>query len=176
MSNGLERTLDVGELQNLGKDGRGEQGGVLDNDLPINSVLADDVFSTSTYEVSLIIERDANLLQDLMSRLSHHHGAHKLSTDPRTSTRRHAGLKYCDSELRPGFRERIRTRQTGTARTNDDHVGDGRLIHVVAVSLGHGSADLPLFDRGELVIALPIDHRGGIGIDVREIVGAADIA
>lgn len=63
------KELDVGELEDLRKDSRGEKSGMLDNDI-----------------VAFIIVRYADLTEESISRLAHDHGRKELAAEPSTST------------------------------------------------------------------------------------------
>ena len=62
-------------LQDLGEDGGGEQGGVLDDDV-----------------VALVLIGHIELVQEVVRGLAHHHGAEQLPTQPGAAARCHALL------------------------------------------------------------------------------------
>lgn len=71
LNGGSVEKLDVGEEENLGQDGGGEQGGVLNHNV---------------VGVGILLVRDSELLQEDLSGATHDHGGEELTTEPGTTT------------------------------------------------------------------------------------------
>lgn len=130
-SRGIEQ-LDVRHLQNLAHDGAREQCGVLDNDI-----------------VTLVLERNADLLQEQVSRLAHDHGRKQLATEPGATAGRDTCFQDGDFEVGTKRAQDIGAGEAGGACTDDGDVGLGVGVKVGEVAPGHGAGDGRLADGGE---------------------------
>lgn len=155
---GVEQ-LDVGKLQDLGQDGRGEQRGVLDDDV-----------------VALVLVRDTDLAEEGISRLAHDHSREELPAQPGAAARRHGGLDDGNLEVGTFLAEDVGGAQATGSGTDNDNVRLGIVIQVLEVATSHGSRDLALADGSELE-AVPFAHHildgfgGGLGRKVDEALG-----
>jgi hypothetical protein len=141
---GVEQ-LDVGELKHLAEQSRREE----------RSMLHDD-------KVALIFVRHANLVQELLSGLAHHHGAEELATEPGTTARGNTGLNHGDLEVGTLGGERVCRAETAGSRTNDDDIRFGVVVQVIEVATCHGARDLRLTDgskRELLPVVLHLSER-----------------
>lgn len=86
--------LDVGEGEHLGQHRGGEERGVLDDD-----------------EVALVLEGDADLAQEHVGRLAHHHGGEELPAEPGAAAGRDARLDEGDAQVGPQRGEHVRRAQ-----------------------------------------------------------------
>jgi hypothetical protein len=147
---GRVEQLDVGKLENLGQDGRGEQRSVLDNDV-----------------VALVLVRDTNVTEEDISRLAHNHSREELSSQPGTATGRHRGLDDGDLEVGTLLAEDVGSAQATGSSADDDDVGLSVVVQVLEVATGHSARDFTLADGSELE-AVPLAHHlldglGGVG-------------
>jgi len=149
---GRVEELDVGEEQHLGQQGRGEERGVLD----------DDVVGVGR----VLLVRDAQVVQEMLRGPAHDHGGEELAAEPGTTafssqsesteilggcppTRSDIGLDDGDLQVRTRLGQHVGGAETAGAGADDDDVALGVLVQVVEVAAGHGARDLALADRGE---------------------------
>ena len=87
-------------LQDLGEDGGGEEGSVLDDDV-----------------VALVLIGHVELVQEVVRRLAHHHGAEQLPAQPGAAARGHALLdqRHLHMQRQPGCHQDFATRMIGMA-------------------------------------------------------------
>jgi hypothetical protein len=100
-------------------------------------------------ETSLILERDAKIGQEGISRLAHDHSREELATEPSTTTWRDRRFNDSDLEIRTSLAEHVCGAETAGAGTNNDDVGLGVSVQVLEVALSHGARHLGLADRSE---------------------------
>lgn len=131
--------LHVRELEDLRKDGRGEERGVLDHDVV-------GIFA-------IVLVRDADLTKEGIGRLAHDHGGKELATEPSATAGRNASLNDSDLEIRTLLGQAVSGGETAAAGADDDNVALGVLVQVGEVTTGHGARDLALTDRAEAEVA-----------------------
>ena len=138
--------LDVGELEHLGAQLGDEERCVLDDN-----------------EVVFLLVLDAELPDELVGRLSQHHGREQLAAKEAATADGHVGLDDGDLEVRSGPGEDVCCREAGRAGAHNDNVGLGVRVEVLEVSAGHGPRDLGLSDGLELERVPVVDGCGGLG-------------
>ena len=85
--------LDIIHGQHLGQDGARKQRGVLDH-----------------HVIALVVEGHADLAQEHVGRLAHHHGAEQLPAQPGAAAGRNAGLDEGDAEVGAEGAQRVSRR------------------------------------------------------------------
>lgn len=150
---GVEQ-LDVGHLQHLGQHSRREQRSVFNNN-----------------KVALVVERHAQLAQEDISRLAHHHGGEELASQPGSAAGGDSRLDDGDLQVRAQLAERVGGAEAARAGADDDDVRLGVRVEIGKVTAGHGTRDLALADgrEGE---GVPVAHHVGEGLG--ESVGVVD--
>jgi hypothetical protein len=158
---GVEQ-LDVGELQDLGQQGRCKESGMLNDD-----------------KVTFILVRHTNLVQEELCRLAHDHGAEELTTEPGTTTGGNASFDNGNLEVGTLGGECVSGRKTARTRTDDDDVRLRVGVKILEVAAGHGTRHLRLADRGEgelLPVVLELSNglglAGGGSLDSEVLLGA----
>lgn len=147
LNGGGVEELDVRELEDLGKEGRGEESSVLDDDI-----------------VALIFICDANLLEEALGRLAHDHGAEELTTEPGTTTytvlvgcntlmcekaahtRRDTGFDNGNLQVGAVLCKDVCSAKTARSSANNYDIGLGVLVQIRKVPPGHSTGDLGLAD------------------------------
>ena len=114
---GSVEELDVRELQNLAEECRCEQCSVLDSD-----------------PVTIILIRDAELVEEELGGLTHDHGTEKLATEPSTTTRGDASLDNGNLEVGPLRCEHESSGETARSGTDDNDVGLGVGVEIFEVA------------------------------------------
>lgn len=72
LDTGCVEELDVGEREHLGEQGRGEEGGMLDDD--------------EVWVAGILLIRDTQVIEEAVGRLSEDHGREELATKPGTTS------------------------------------------------------------------------------------------
>lgn len=134
--------LHIIHREQLGHKGRREQSSVLDDDV-----------------ASFIIERNADLNEQVVCRLADHHAAHQLATQPGTATGSHAGFQNGDAQIGTLLSQRVGARESGRARANDDDVRNSGVHHVGHVARSHSARSVRLLDLGKSVVASEVLDR-----------------
>lgn len=138
------KELDVGELQDLGQDGAGEE----------RSVLDDDEVGVWTF----VVVGDSELAEEGIRWLAHDHGGEELAAEPSTATWGDTGLDDGDLEIWTSLGEAVSGGKTAAAGSHDDDVGLGIVVEVAEVASGHGAGDLTLANVGELEVRPAAGH------------------
>jgi hypothetical protein len=95
-----------------------------------------------------LVVRHAQLVQEQVRRLAHHHGREQLPAQPRAAARRHRLLH--DGDAHGGvLGELVRAGQPRGAGAHDDDVGVGVGDHVRHVATGHLAGHDGLLDGAE---------------------------
>jgi hypothetical protein len=137
--------LHVGAGQQPAHDGGGEERGVLDH-----------------HVVLRLVVRDAQLVEEQVGRLAHHHGGEQLPAQPRAAAGGH-GLLH-DGDADGGvLGELVRAGQARGPRADDHHVGVGVGDHVGHVAAGHLAGHDGLPDGAELEGRQVVGRVGGDG-------------
>ncbi|KAJ3478004.1 hypothetical protein NLG97_g8692 [Lecanicillium saksenae] len=118
--------------RDLGHDGRGEEGGVFDDDV-----------------VALVLVGDANLAEEGVGGLAHDHGGEELAAEPGAAAGADRGLDDGDLEVRALLAQDVGGGQAARAGADDDNVRLGVSVEVLEVAAGHGARDLRLADGRE---------------------------
>lgn len=123
LDGGSVEELDVGELEHLAQESGCKQRSVLDGD-----------------PVTIVLVRDAQLVEEELSRLAHDHGAEELATEPRATTRSDASFDDGDLEVRTLGCEHESSGETTRSGTNNDNVRLGVGVEVLEVASGFTSS------------------------------------
>jgi hypothetical protein len=107
-------------------------------------------------KISFILERDTQINQESISRLTHDHCAKELATKPGTASGRNGSLDEGNLEIGASFAEHIRSAKTTRSGADDDNVGLSVCVEVIEVTASHGTADLRLSDGSKLEALLPV--------------------
>ena len=119
-------------------------------------------------KVTLVVERDAEIIEKGISGLAHDHGTKELASEPSTASWSNTRLDDGDLEVRALLSKDVGSAQTARARTDNHNVGLGVVVEIGKVTTGHGPGDLRLADgsKGErlpLVLHLSQGLRLAIG-------------
>ncbi|GAO45759.1 hypothetical protein G7K_0011-t1 [Saitoella complicata NRRL Y-17804] len=167
LNSGSVEQLDVGELQDLGQEGRGQQGSVLDDNV-----------------VTLVLVRNANGVEELVGGLTADHGREQLTTQPGTATGSDTCLNDSDLQVRATRSESEGSGETAGTGTDDDDVRLGVVVHVAEVAAGHGAGNDGLVDRtesegrginGGIGSGGVLGSRGGVGVSRSSLHGVGHL-
>jgi hypothetical protein len=107
-------------------------------------------------KVSFILERNTEIGQESISRLTHNHSAEELATKPRSTTRRDRSLDNGNLKIRTSLAEHVCSAEPTGTSPNNDNIGLGIRVKVFEVTTGHGPANLGLTDGSKLEALLPL--------------------
>jgi hypothetical protein len=88
------------------------------------------------HEVAFIIKWDAQIVQERIGGLPHHHGTEELPAEPSSSSRCDASFDDGNFKVWTLFAEHVGGAESATASTDDDDVGLGVAVQVGEVAAG----------------------------------------
>lgn len=86
------------------------------------------------HKVALVFVGDAQVVEERVGRLPHHHGAEELASEPGAAAGRDAGFHDGDLEVRSLLAEHVGGAQAAGPGADDDDVGFGVVVEVGEVT------------------------------------------
>lgn len=108
------------------------------------------------HKVSFVFERNTDVSQESVGRLTHDHGAEELTAKPSATPWRYRSLNDGNLEIRTSLAKHVGSTKTTRSSTDNDDVGLGVCVEILEVTTSHGTADLRLSDGSECEALVPL--------------------